>query len=255
MSSLEGPALRRSWLIQAPDLFDPDRLEVPPDVMVFDFAELVAPSRRSAAGAERGHNVALARDLGCEVFLQMYPADLSALTTDCDLAGVAGIVLCRVETAEEVAVVDSALASVEANRGMATGSLEIVTSHDTARGNVDSRAIATASGRVRIMSTGRADVHMQLRATPGGDLHLLPHLLRRLIVVASSAGRNVIGAWWRPPARGLIADAAGTFRAALAGRALGATGTACLLPSQVAAVNAAYSATAESRSSLADGQP
>ncbi|MGH8059443.1 MAG: hypothetical protein ACREOH_19775, partial [Candidatus Entotheonellia bacterium] len=108
------------------------------------------------------------------------------------------------------------------------------------RGNYAAMEIARANSRVWGLTLGRADLVMDLRPEPSGELHLLPYLMQRLIVVANAAGVVPLGAWWRAPARGLLAGPEDTYAAALRGRRIGFRGALCLRPNQVDALNRGF---------------
>ena len=97
-----------------------------------------------------------------------------------------------------------------------------------------------ASGRVRSVSLGRADLVMDLRGEPNGELHLLPFLMQRLVVVANVTSVTPIGAWWQANSRGMRANAEDTERSARLGRLAGFKGALCVEPEQVAAVNRGF---------------
>jgi citrate lyase beta subunit len=90
---------------------------------------------------------------------------------------------------------------------------------------------------------------MDLRAEPSGELHLMPFLLQRLVVLANVAGVSPIGAWWQGNSRGMRASAADTERSARLGRLAGFKGALCVEPEQVAALNRGFT---PSRSDDAD---
>jgi citrate lyase subunit beta/citryl-CoA lyase len=78
---------------------------------------------------------------------------------------------------------------------------------------------------------------MDLRPEPSGELHLMPYLMQRLITVANAAGVVPLGAWWRAPARGLLASPDDTHAAAVRGRHIGFKGALCLRANQVEPLN------------------
>jgi citrate lyase subunit beta/citryl-CoA lyase len=94
-----------------------------------------------------------------------------------------------------------------------------------------------ASDRVKSVSLGRADLTMDLREEPSGDLHLMPYLMQRLIVIAAATGVQSIGGWWRATSRGLAAGYDETLEAALDGRRAGFWGALCMGADQVDALN------------------
>jgi citrate lyase beta subunit len=84
---------------------------------------------------------------------------------------------------------------------------------------------------------------MDLREEPTGDLHLMPYLMQRLIIVANATGVQPIGAWWRGTSRGLVASYDETLEAALTGRQAGFKGALCMRAYQVAALNKGFTPT------------
>src|SRR5262249_54952363 len=102
--------------------------------------------------------------------------------------------------------------------------LELHLCCDTGRGNWDAVTLIQASPRVQSISLGRADLVMDLREEPTGDLHLMPYLMQRLIIIANATGVQPIGAWWRATSRGLVASYDDTLEAAVTGRRAGFKG-------------------------------
>jgi citrate lyase subunit beta/citryl-CoA lyase len=123
--------------------------------------------------------------------------------------------------------------------------LELHLCLDTGRGNWDAVALIQASSRVKSISLGRADLAMDLREEPSGDLHLMPYLMQRLIIIANATGVQPIGAWWRATSRGLVASYEDTLQAAVTGRQVGFKGGLCMRAYQVAALNQGFTPTDE----------
>ncbi|HYK14273.1 MAG TPA: aldolase/citrate lyase family protein, partial [Burkholderiales bacterium] len=151
-----------------------------------------------------------------------------------------GIVITRAESVGEIAEADALLARFESERGIAAGTVQIVPALETARGNHAAYEIARASPRICALTLGRADLIMDLRAEPSNEIHLMPYLMQRLIVIAGAAGVTPLGAWWRAPDRGLYATADSTYAAGQRGRAIGFKGALCLADQQVEPLNRAY---------------
>jgi citrate lyase subunit beta / citryl-CoA lyase len=86
---------------------------------------------------------------------------------------------------------------------------------------------------------------MDLRQEPTGDLHLMPYLMQRLIIIANATGVQPIGAWWRATSRGLVASYDDTLAAAITGRQAGFKGGLCMRAHQVAALNKGFTPTEE----------
>jgi citrate lyase beta subunit len=81
---------------------------------------------------------------------------------------------------------------------------------------------------------------MDLRPEPSGEIHLLPYLMERLVIIARAIGVTPLGAWWRAPDRGLLATAENTLQAAKRGRAVGFKGAMCLRADQIDPLNKIY---------------
>ncbi len=233
---------RRSWLlvpVSKPDLLA-RAAKAGADVVVLDLAELVVEADRNAARASFATALQSARAGGAEIFAQVDPTALHADLTACVHPGLAGIVITRAESAAEITEADELLGRFEGERGIAPGTVQIVPALETARGNHAAYEIARASARVCALTLGRADLVMDLRAEPSNEIHLMPYLMQRLIVVAGAAGVTPLGAWWRAPDRGLYATADNTYAAGHRGRAIGFKGSLCLVEQQVAPLNRAY---------------
>lgn len=237
-----NPSPRRSWLLaplSRPSSIDA-ALQSGADVVVLDLAELVTERDKPGARLEARAAVRRVRAAGIVPFVQIDPelayADLHA----CVWPGLAGVIVSRAERASQIAEVDELLTRLEHERGVVSGTLEIVAALETARGIYDGYEIATASARVRALTLGRADVAMDLRPEPSGEIHLMPYLMQRLVLLANAAGATPLGAWWRTPDRGLLATPENTLQAARRGRAMGFKGALCIRAGQVDGLNRGF---------------
>jgi citrate lyase subunit beta/citryl-CoA lyase len=254
-----GQRVRRSWLVvpghrtelveQSP-AFDAD-------VIVFDLEDLVHDGRKPAARENIRQGIDRARQGGAEVFVR---CDLELLYADLQAAvwrGLQGIILPKVTTVAQIREAEDILAHFESERGVmqagllhemnefdeprsVDNSLEIHLSLENAEGNQAALELLESSRRVRSVSLGRADLVMDLRGEPNGELHLMPFLMQRLVVVANVAGVSPIGAWWQANSRGMRASAQDTERSARLGRLAGFKGALCVEPEQVAALNRGF---------------
>ena len=210
------------------------------DVVVLDMVEFVAEKDKSAARDKLRTAVERVRAGGARTFVQTTPASHEADLRAGVCAALSGVVVSRVESATQLAGMDAYLSLLEKERGVAQGTIEFVAALETARGNQEAYEIVTASPRVRAATLGRADLVMDLRPEPSGDLHMMPYLMQRLIIIARAAGITPLGAWWRAPDRGLLASAENMRKAATRGRAAGFKGAFCLRDEQVEPLNKIY---------------
>jgi len=252
-------AVRRSWLLipgHRSDLVDRSHT-FGADVVVFDLEDLVHDGRKHAARANMQHGIERARQGGAEVFVR---CDLELLYVDLEASvwrGLQGIILPKVMTVEQIREAEDTLAHFEAERGvMQAGlvhevnefdeprsienSLEIHLSLENAQGNDAADELLQSSGRIRSVSLGRADLVMDLRGEPNGELHLMPFLMQRLIIVANATGVSPVGAWWQATSRGMRASPEATLQSARLGFLAGFKGALCVEPEQVAALNQGF---------------
>ena len=238
--------IRRSWLLVP--MSNAERVSsahlANADVVVLDLVEFTAEADKPAAREAIADNLAPVRAGGAEAFVQIEPdlmlADLRAAVWP----GLTGIVVSRAESAEQIVEIDATIDALERERGLLPGSVEIVASLETAPGNHSGFEIATASPRISALTLGRADLIMDLRPEPSGEIHLMQYLMQRLVIIAAAAGKTPLGAWWRHPDRGLLATPANTLYAAQRGRALGFKGSFCVLDNQVIPLNEGFTPTA-----------
>ena len=234
--------IRRSWLLTP--VSQPDRVagaaESAADVIILDLVEFVAEPDKPRAREALPDALDAVKSGGAEVFVQIDPelmlADLAAAVHP----GIAGVVISRTETAAQVAQADAIISDLERQRGLLPGAIALAPALETAPGNHNGFDIAGASPRIWGLTLGRADLIMDLRPEPSGEIHLMQYLMQRLVTLAAAAGKVPLGAWWRAPDRGLLATAENTLAAARRGRAIGFKGSFCVLAEQAAALNAGF---------------
>lgn len=227
--------IRRSWLLVP--MSKVDRLaqarQTHADVVVLDLVEFVTEEDKPAAREQVRAAINALQGGGVEVFAQVDPEVLYADLYACVWPGLTGVVISRLESPQQMAEADTLLSQLEDARGILPGTLEIVAALETAKGNHAAYDISRTSQRVSGLTLGRADLIMDLRPEPSGEIHAMPYLMQRLITVANAAGVMPIGAWWRAPDRGLLATPDNTYQAARRGRAIGFKGSLCMLDNQV----------------------
>jgi citrate lyase subunit beta / citryl-CoA lyase len=235
-------SVRRSWLMVPCD--DAAGVEqaaaAVADVIVLDLMEFVPERSKPEARERLPETIAALAQGASEVFVQvdkeLLYADLCAVVWP----GLSGILIPHLEAPEEITEADGLLTQMEGTRGLRPGTLQIIAVLDTAKGNYHGLAILRASRRVWGVTLGRADLVMDLRPEPSGEIHLMPYLMQRLIILANAAAVVPLGAWWRAPARGLWAGPADTHSAAVRGRRIGFKGALCLRPDQVEPLNRGF---------------
>lgn len=237
--------IRRSWLLVP--MSRPERVssahQAGADVVILDLVEFVAEPDKPAAREIVAENLNAVRAGGAEAFAQIDPELMLADLRAAVWPGLNGVVVSRAESAQQIAQIDATISSLESERGLLPGSVEMVAALETAPGNHTGFEIATASPRIWGLTLGRADLIMDLRPEPSGEIHLMQYLMQRLVTIAAAAGKAPIGAWWRHPDRGLLATPDNTLAAARRGRAIGFKGSFCVLDNQVGPLNEGFTPT------------
>jgi citrate lyase subunit beta/citryl-CoA lyase len=156
-------------------------------------------------------------------------------------AGLDGIVVPKIETPEQVAIVDWLLGQLERERAIPAGSIEIVPIIETAAGLLRAQHIAAASPRLKRLSFGAGDFSLDTNMTwTLGHEGLL--WARIQMVIISRAARLT------PPLDTVFADLAdmeGLAAEAAQAKRLGFGGKTCIHPKQVEIVNVTFTPSAE----------
>jgi citrate lyase subunit beta / citryl-CoA lyase len=213
-------------------------LTLPADAVILDLEDAVAISEKPAT-----------RELVINAFSQPRHGRLyvrvNAYSTEwCynDIVSIArpgldGIILPKIESADQLRSVDWLMANLERDRGLPIGAIDLVPIIETAVGMRDIGAIAASGSRTKRLAFGAGDYTLDLGMVWSRDENeLLP--ARSAVVMASRA------AGIEPPLDTVWADlrdAEGFARSAECAAALGFQGKMCIHPDQIAATNAAFS--------------
>lgn len=242
---IQREPIRRSWVVVSSindDLIAQSKTWGA-DVIVLDLEDSVHDSKKEMARAGIKDKIRdLAEESGAEIFVR---PDIELMYADLEASickGLTGVVLPKVSSVAQVREADAIVDEMEQRTGL-PGVVELHVSLETAKGIYNGVEILAASSRVRATSLGRADLVMDLRGEPNGQLHMMPHLLHRLVILARVAGVEPVGAWWDAESRGTVASPEATLRAARRARYHGYRGALCGKGSQVAALNAGFTPT------------
>jgi citrate lyase subunit beta / citryl-CoA lyase len=151
--------------------------------------------------------------------------------------GVDGIVVPKVESADELKTADWLLAQLERERGLPVGAIDLLPIIETGKGLAAVHEIARAGTRVKRLSFGAGDFTLDMNLVwSREETELLAY--RSAVVLASRAAGlegPIDTVWVR------LQDAEGFAASAAHVRALGFQGKLCIHPDQVAVANAAFS--------------
>ena len=212
------------------------------DVVVLDLEDSVAPEEKPAARTAVREAIALVQRGGAEAALRVNHDQVEA---DC-IAGVwpglCAIVLPKAETAGQVERLDAFLSQLEAERGIASGTVEIMPMVESAVGVQNAYDIALGSPRVRAFGVlGEADLTADLGLSFDDlrEIDVLAYARGEVGLAARALGKAVNGRAWTP-GRSTIADYGDAAALELSMRAsweAGCRSTFCVHPAQVATAN------------------
>jgi citrate lyase subunit beta / citryl-CoA lyase len=155
--------------------------------------------------------------------------------------GLDGLVVPMIETVEQLFAVEWLVSSLERDRGLIVGSIDIMPIIETAKGFANLHVISRSLGRCRRLSFGAGDFTYDLGMQWSRDeLELLTY--RSQLVLASRA------AGVEPPIDTVwidLDDSEGFKLSAQRGKALGFQGKMCIHPDQVQLCKGAYAPTEE----------
>ena len=237
--------LQRSWMFvpgHRQRMID-KALGLDADALMLDIEDGVAPAEKEQARRLIGE--ALARERQPREPLRFVRINaIGHRRMEDDLAavlrpGLDGLVLPKVESAAEVAAVESRVAAHEAACG---ARLRLLVAIESPAGLLAAPAIASCSDRVAGLMFGAEDFgrELGLPASRQGEAQELLYARSALVVAAASARVQAVDGVWVD-----LRDPEGLERFALQSRRLGFTGMSSIHPSQVAPINAAFRPGAE----------
>lgn len=205
------------------------------DAAILDLEDAVAPAAKDRARQICG-DVLETRAPGPERWVRindletsLWPDDLRAVTR----AGLDGLVLPKVESAQQLATIDGALTILERERGLAPGGIGLLATIETPEGLARARPIAAAGGRLRALGFGAGDFSrmtgLDYPATSGGAAAMLTWARSELVMASALAGLP------KPhdSVYGNYRDLEGLRHEATFARQLGFGGKHCIHPGQV----------------------
>ncbi len=230
------PALRRSWLF-APG-GDKGALMAAThcgaDALIQELEDFTPPELRAAARAMSAEVMAAWRAAGIVACVRINPLEGDGLA---DLAGVIegrpdAIHLPKIAEPAQVIALDAEITRHEARLGLPPGAIEIVPNLETARGIMQTYAIATASPRVTALLCSTEDLAEDLDAPRSRAAVELAYARQRLHLEARAAKVLSIDCPYT------FADPDGCAADARTGRALGYSAKSAVEPGHIPLINA-----------------
>ena len=212
------------------------------DVVILDLEDAVAISEKVATRSVVVE--ALQRPRKCRGYVRVNALDTEFTYGDVEAvvaAGVDGIVLPKVERQADLQMVDWMMTSLERQRGLPEGSIDLMPIIETGKGVANVREICGAGGRLKRVAFGAGDYTRDMAIEWTMHEGELAHA-RAEIVLASRINDL------QPPIDTVfihINEHEHFKNSAILARQFGYQGKMCIHPNQIAATNDAFTPTAE----------
>ncbi len=212
------------------------------DAIILDFEDSVAPADKERARTLLPDAAKQVSRRGADVVVRvnrpwrLLVRDLEAAV----IPGIAALALPKIESAEHVQAIAEIVDELEAERGIAPGTVKLQALVETASGFFRVEQIARAHPRLIAVSIGAEDLALSLGMVPEAEGLFYPK--QQCIIAARAAGILPLGFI------GTVADYKdlGAFRATIRrSRRLGFMGASCIHPSNVAILNEEFAPNAE----------
>ncbi len=216
------------------------------DVMMLDIEDGVPPAEKDLARQLIGEALERPAPEGSpERYVRINAIGHARMAADLDAVlrpGIAGLVLPKMETPDDVRLVDSILTAREPHLGLDGGSIRCLIAIESPRGLLQAAAIAAASPRVVGLMFGAEDFgrEMGLPTQREKEASELIYARSALAVAAASAHVQAVDGVWPD-----IADLEGLWADTRQARRLGFNAKSLIPPSQVEPINAVFSPSPE----------
>ena len=248
-------ALLRSWMFVPGDrqkMID-KALALPVDAILLDIEDGVAPAAKEIARkqiAESLDGIAAQKKENPSYrtparYVRINAVGHERMNADVEYVirpALEGLAVPKVETPDQVNVVEKILDEREPKMGMVRGSVRLLLALESPRGLFNAYAIATSSPRVIGLMFGAEDFSRELSLPLRREGEAVDLIYARSAMVTAAAAAHVQavdGVWPN------FQDMEGLKKFALQSRRLGFSGMSLIHPAQINEVNAAFTPTAE----------
>lgn len=210
------------------------------DAIVLDLEDSVSPAQKPSARRLVRDAIPVASKGGADVLVRINkPFQMAIADLDASIwPGLTGIHFPKAERAEEIRILDRLIAERELVRELPMGSVQISIAIETALGQHNALAIATASPRVTVIALGAEDYTLDMDIEPSRDGKELFLGKMQTLVVARLAGVQALGTL---ASMADFADVDRVTRLAREARQVGYRGASCIHPGQVGPLNRGFS--------------
>ena len=242
--------LRRSWMFvpgHRQKMIDKALGLAQVDALMLDIEDGVPQQEKQTARQQIGASLVKEREPGAPPARFVRVTSVSYEHITADLAhivqpGLDGLVLPKVETPQQIQLVDAVLRDRERQMGLALGKIALLIAIESPRGLLNAYAIATASPRVIGLLFGAEDLGKELGLPFRREAEASELLFQRstLVVAAAAANIQAVDGVWPD-----LSDPEGLKRYGLQSRRLGFSGMSLIHPGQIETINQIFGPTAD----------
>ena len=213
------------------------------DAITLDLEDGATPALKSEARKLVEQAVATVGKGAAEVFVRVNKEFLEADVEASVWPGLAGIVLPRVESPEDVIEASEVLSSAERRRGIEPGKLQLILLLESAKAVWRVRDILAAGERVSQVGLDESDLSASLGISPSPEYDPYVFARGRLAIEATAAGVQPVGVAHPLGALPRLLPDEDMLKIATDSKNLGFKGIICPHPSWIAPVNTAFTPT------------
>jgi len=215
------------------------------DCIILDLEDAVAPADKASARKMVKDDIPIVRKGGADIQVRINrdfeEEDLDAIVID----GLTSIMVPKCESVEDVRRVDHMVTRLEKERGLPVGRIQFDLIFETARGIIRMEDIAEASPRIVSMTTGQADLSVDLGFTRYPELNFDQYFYpeTKLLYAARAAGVQAhgMGAQNNADYVDVSAGKEAMLKACRYAYKMGFMGTSAIHPAWVEAANEGFS--------------
>ncbi len=216
------------------------------DAIMLDIEDGVAPNEKDTARKFIAEGLGRERTPNSPTrFVRINSIGHARMDVDLDAVvrpGLAGLVLPKVETKEEVLKVERSLARRESKAKIKVGRIKLLIAIESPKGLLNAPAIAACSSRVVGLMFGAEDFgrEMGLPTRREGEAQEMLYARSAMVIAAASAHVQAVDGVWVD-----LKDTEGLWAFAQQSRRLGFSGMSLIHPSQIDPINSVFSPTPE----------
>ena len=213
------------------------------DAVTLDLEDGVSDTRKDEARSRVQPAIGIVAKGGSEVFVRVNKAFVHADIEASVWPGLTGIMLPRVESAQEAAEASEIMTKMEQRRGIETGSLELLLLLESASGIWHIRKILAASPRITQVGLDESDLSVSLGISSLSEYDPYVYARGRLVIEATAAGVQPLGVASPMDIQPRLVPPEDMLKTAVESKNLGFKGIICPHPDWVEPANSGFSPT------------